>query len=254
MESSDVRTLLETDRVWCAYALADLFLPYAEFAEWRARTGAVLLCYRGFSPPVLFAHGDPQAVGVLLQGIRPGTYQYALLGTHRALVGRRLAPHRESRMWRMVLPLGALVAPPAGAMARLGPKDAAKIAELFAGQTDLPDAFDSSQLEGGCFFGVWEGSQLAAMAGTHVVSSQARVAAIGNVYTRADRRGRGLARRTTGAVAAELLRLGIETIVLNVAMDNAPALSAYRALGFMPFCGYYEGSGELAPPDPLKES
>ena len=92
------------------------------------------------------------------------------------------------------------------------------------------------------------------MAGTHVVSSQARVAAIGNVYTRRDRRGQGLARRTTGAVAAELLRLGIETIVLNVAMDNAPALSVYRGLGFMPFCGYYEGSGELAPPGTLQES
>ena len=154
----------------------------------------------------------------------------------------------------MVLRPEALVEQPPGAMARLGPKDAHKIAALFAGHPDLPDAYDPSQLESGCFFGVWEGSQLAAMSGTHVVSSQARVAAIGNVYTRRDRRGQGLARRTTGAVAAELLRLGIETIVLNVAMDNAPALSAYRALGFMPFCGYYEGSGELAPPDPLKES
>ena len=154
----------------------------------------------------------------------------------------------------MVLPPDALVAPPPGAMARLGPKDAPMIAALFAGQPDLPDAYDPTQLEGGCFFGVWEGSQLTAMAGTHVVSSQARVAAIGNVYTRADRRGLGLARRTTGAVAAELLQLGIETIVLNVAMDNAPALSAYRALGFMPFCGYYEGSGELESQDPLKES
>ena len=251
---SHVRTLLETDRVWCAYALADLFFPYAAHAEWHTRTEAVLLCYRGFTPPVLFAHGDPQGVGDLLEEIRPGAYQYALLGTHRALVGRRLTSYRESRMWRMVLRPEALVEQPPGAMARLGPKDAHKIAALFAGQPDLPDAYDPSQLESGCFFGVWEGSQLAAMAGTHVVSSQARVAAIGNVYTRRDRRGRGLARRTTGAVAAELLRLGIETIVLNVAMDNAPALSVYRALGFMPFCGYYEGSGELAPPGPLKES
>lgn len=247
MESSDVRALLETNRVWCAYALADLFPPFAERAEWHRRSEAVLLCYRGFSPPVLFAHGDPRGVGDLLAEIPPGKYQYALLGTHRALLGRRLASQREIRMWRMVLPLDALVAPPSGQMAKLGPQDAPRVEALFADQPDLPDAFDPSQLESGCFFGVWEGSELAALAGTHVVSSQARVAAIGNVYTRRDRRGQGLARRTTGAVAAELVRLGIETIVLNVAMDNAPALRAYRALGFMPFCGYYEGSGELAP-------
>jgi predicted GNAT family acetyltransferase len=80
-----------------------------------------------------------------------------------------------------------------------------------------------------------------------VESERRRLAAIGNVFTRPDRRGRGLAKRTTGAVASELLRRGTKTIVLNVAMDNDPAVRAYRALGFMPFCGYYEGVGEWLP-------
>jgi len=49
----------------------------------------------------------------------------------------------------------------------------------------------------------------------------------------------------SAAVVHELTERGIETIVLNVAMDNTAALHCYRDLGFMPFCGYYEGIGEL---------
>jgi ribosomal protein S18 acetylase RimI-like enzyme len=147
----------------------------------------------------------------------------------------------------MVLPKESFIPPPEGPRARLGAADLPALQVLFEGQPDLPDAFDPSQLQDGIFYGVWEDDRLVAVAGTHVVSPEASVAAIGNVYTRRDRRGRGLGRRTTGAVAAELLASGVVTIVLNVAMDNEPALAVYRALGFMPFCGYYEGVGELAP-------
>jgi ribosomal protein S18 acetylase RimI-like enzyme len=54
--------------------------------------------------------------------------------------------------------------------------------------------------------------------------------------------GAGVSRRRQ-----ELLR-EVRTIVLNVAMDNDPALKLYRGLGFWPFCGYYEGVGELTAP------
>jgi hypothetical protein len=38
-------------------------------------------------------------------------------------------------------------------------------------------------------------------------------------------------------------------------MDNEPALRVYRALGFVPFCGYYEGVAEWKPaPIPTKET
>lgn len=247
MNADEIRTLLDADRAWAAYALADLYPPYREHAEWRMGPGAALLCYRGFEPPILFAHGDPLGVRRLFEELNPGVYQYALLGAHRALLKDRLRVRKEARMWRMVLPKESFIPPPEGPRARLGAADLPALQVLFEGQPDLPDAFDPSQLQDGIFYGVWEDDRLVAVAGTHVVSPEASVAAIGNVYTRRDRRGRGLGRRTTGAVAAELLASGVVTIVLNVAMDNEPALAVYRALGFMPFCGYYEGVGELAP-------
>ena len=255
MKMADIQDVLETDRVWCAYALADLFPPYVDQAAWRWRPDAVVLCYRGFEPPILFAHGEPAVVAELFDEVAEGLYQFGLLATHRALIQHRWVPRKESRMWRMVLPAGARPPATGDAVAPLRQNDLPSLQTLFEGQPDLPDAFHPSQLDDGCFFGVWEGSHLIAVAGTHVVSQAAGVAAIGNVYTRSDRRGRGLGQSTTAAVTAELLRREIRTIVLNVAMDNEPALRVYRALGFMPFCGYYEGVAELKPaPIPTKET
>jgi ribosomal protein S18 acetylase RimI-like enzyme len=82
----------------------------------------------------------------------------------------------------------------------------------------------------GPFFGILENDEIISIAGVHIVSRWASVGAIGNVYTRPDRRGRGLATRTTAAVVQTMLEEGIETIVLNVAMDNKPALRCYRNL------------------------
>ena len=149
-------------------------------------------------------------------------------------------------MWRMVLPPESFAGRPPGAVDRLSSSDLPAMQRLFAAADVLPDAFHPKQLEAGCFFGVWEGGALAAVAGTHVLSLVRSVAAIGNVFTRQDRRRHGLAKRTTGAVAEALLRQGIQTIVLNVGMGNEAAVRAYRALGFVPFCGYYEGVGELS--------
>jgi len=79
------------------------------------------------------------------------------------------------------------------------------------------------------------------VAGTHLVAPEEGVAAIGNVYTRPECRGRGLATRLTGAVAAELVRRGIPLVALNVCPENLPAMRAYRRLGFFKYCEFVEG-------------
>ena len=71
------------------------------------------------------------------------------------------------------------------------------------------------------------------MAGTHLVVPQEGIAAVGNIYTRRDRRGRGLAGRVTAAVVAELLRRGVPTVALNVAQTNATARRVYERVGFV---------------------
>ena len=73
------------------------------------------------------------------------------------------------------------------------------------------------------------------------MSTAARVGAIGNVFTRRDRRRRGLAGTVTGAVARALRTMGISTVVLNVADGNSGARAVYERLGFTCYCSFYEG-------------
>ena len=72
---------------------------------------------------------------------------------------------------------------------------------------------------------------MVAAAGTHLLSRRERVATIGNVYTRRDCRGRGLGRIVMSAVREALA--GIDTIGLNVRVDNRAAIRVYESLGFV---------------------
>lgn len=244
-EEDSLRRALEQDRVWCAYALADLDPEHARYARWLRREGTVVLMYSGLEPPVLFAHGDPGAAMELLNEVPPAEYQYTLLPTHRARLGGRLRPRKEMRMWRMALrPSDYRPADAAGAV-RLGGGDLLELEAMFEGHPDRPDAFHPRQLELGPFYGVRQSGVLVAIAGVHVLSLAAGVAAIGNVFTLPQARRRGLGGAVSSAVVTDLLKQGVNTVVLNVAMDNAPALRVYRRLGFLPFCGYYEGVGVL---------
>ncbi len=239
---------LEHDRIWSAYALADLDPPHAAHAAWLAGEQAVVLTYAGFDPPVLFAAGAPEEVRLLFEQIPPGRYLFTLMPTHRALLEERILNSHETIMWRMTLRPEAFDPSLAQGAQRLTLDDLPELEALFGTGPDRPDAFDPGQLADEAFFGIRHGTQLVSAAGTHVVSALRGVAAVGNVFTHPAHRGRGLATRTTAAVVQALLqRPGLRTIVLNVARENAAALRCYQRLGFWPFCGYHEGVGRLGP-------
>jgi predicted GNAT family acetyltransferase len=91
-------------------------------------------------------------------------------------------------------------------------------------------------LEQGVWYGIHEGDDLIAVAGTHLVVPSEGIGAVGSVYTRGDRRGRGLGRAVTSAVTDELLRIGLRTIVLNVRRENHVAIRLYEQLGYERYC------------------
>lgn len=245
---AQVERVLERDRVWSAYALADLDPPHAAHARWHCGEHAAVLTYTGFEPPVLFAAGDPDEVRRLLAQIPAGRYLFTLMATHRALLEDRILESHETVMWRMALRPEAFDPSRAQGAQPLTVEDLPEIEALFGTGTDRPDAFDPGQLADHAFFGIRREGQLVSAAGTHVVSVLRGVAAVGNVYTHPAHRGRGLATRTTAAVVQALLhRRSLRTIVLNVARENAAALRCYEKLGFWPFCGYHEGVGRLGP-------
>lgn len=68
-----------------------------------------------------------------------------------------------------------------------------------------------------------------------------------NIAVRADRRGRGLARRLLEAVLRSARRAGAERVVLEVRDGNEAAIALYRSLGFQPVGRrrrYYEGKAD----------
>ncbi len=240
-----ISEVLRTDPAWSAYALADLDPAEADHCTWFLEGQAVALLYRGLRPPVLFAHGEHEAMTRLAARLPACRCVYTLLPEARSRFAARLETQHEVRMWRMVLDFQCFTRPLLEDTVRLGPQDLPHLRLLFARHPDRPDAFHPRQLESGIFFGVRGANGLLSVAGTHILSRAEGVAAIGNVFTRPDLRGRGLATAVTGAVVEALLEEGIGLIVLNVAQDNEAAIRCYQRLGFRPHCAYCEGLGRL---------
>jgi predicted GNAT family acetyltransferase len=110
-------------------------------------------------------------------------------------------------------------------------------AASYAGNWFVP-----RMLETGFYFGIRRGRALVSVAGVHVFSPQYKVAALGNITTRPDARGQGLATAATARLCQELLQTGIEYVGLNVKADNPSAIACYEKLGFERVTDYGEYS------------
>lgn len=240
-----IRRLLEADRVWSAYALADLEPEEAGRSLWAVDGAAVALLYRGLDPPVLFLAGDPPGCARAASALPPGAVQFTLQPAARAALGDHLIERTAVPTWRMGLAPDAFRPVPHAQVERLDAGDLPALQALFGEHADRPDAFHPRQLEAGFFYGVRQGSRLVCTAGTHIVALRPGVAAVGNVFTAPDFRGRGLATAATAATVEALLAAGVRTLVLNVAQRNTPAIRCYRRLGFERHCAYSEGFGSL---------
>jgi ribosomal protein S18 acetylase RimI-like enzyme len=225
---------LGTDRLFAAYALCDL--DDREFGRTRwgvaleqGRPVAVALEYQGSSPQPLFVMGEPAGVaGVLREVIRPRVAYLAARPELLDAVGGVYQVTDGPQMVRMWVDRASFQ-PAAPNAVRLVPADVGDLNRLY--DFGLGSWLPSDAVANGVYYGVRMNGQLVAAAGTHVISRAMGLAAVGNVLTHRDFRGRGYAQVVTGAVTQDLLRF-CDQVVLNVRIDNAPALRAYHALGY----------------------
>jgi ribosomal protein S18 acetylase RimI-like enzyme len=235
-DKTEIRTLLRRDPAWSVYALGDL--APTMFAKTVWFTPDLTLLVQDYGTAILFAMGPGSVREALACAAGPVHLQ-----VHRdALdeVARHAAVSSPQLMWRMTW-TGNRPPSPGAVTTRLGPSDLSALQALYAdgeASGEAPDFFFPSMLADGVFHGIYESAALVAAAGTHLVAREEGAAAIGNVYTRHDRRGRGLSRLATSAVLAELA--GVETIGLNVRAGNDAALHLYESLGFVRHCQFYE--------------
>lgn len=255
VDHSLVLTQLNRDRAWAAYAIGDLSPALVDGCAWHAPAdgapGLVLL-YRGFQPPILFAMGEPSALAPLMTELDAPQVSLHLRPEALEALHPTYAVIETQAMWRMALDPASFRPQPDDRIVSLDEGDAAQIEALYEdGRQDgeMPAFFQKAMLRQGTFRGIREAGALVAVAGTHLFSPELRVCAVGNVYTRRDRRRRGLAARVTSAVVAHALALGVETIVLNVSHGNPGARAVYESLGFRCHCSFFEGAALRAAVD-----
>jgi GNAT superfamily N-acetyltransferase len=253
-----LRGLLESDRVAGAYLLGDLEAPFFEqgrwfVAAWDGSPLAVVLLFQALADPVMLSFGDGRGVASILgfgAGWRAGgptltegpsdgwpfpmTCYLKVPPEHEEAFSATFEIVQRETMKVMWLEPGGATRPGEYHIRRLTADS--PIDQILDVYRSYPGHFfEPGQLTSGIYFGSFEGDRLVAVAGTHVYSPAGRVAAVGNIVTAVEARGRGHAGACTAAVIDALRARGCDTIVLHVAESNAPAQACYRRLGFVEY-------------------
>jgi ribosomal protein S18 acetylase RimI-like enzyme len=235
-DKNEIRSRLRRDPGWSVYALGDLEPPMFPKTLWFEPD--LTLVVQDYGTAILFAIG-PGSIREALACV-DGPVHLQVQRDALDEVTRHAAVSSPRLMWRMTW-TGDHVPSPSAVTSRLNATDVPALQALYAdGESsgESPDFFFPSMVADGVFRGIYEGTALVAAAGTHLLAREEGAAAIGNVYTRRDRRGRGFGGLVTSAVLGELA--GVETIGLNVRADNDAALHLYESLGFARHCEFYE--------------
>ena len=258
-DKDEIRTRLQSDSRWCVYALGDLTDRMFTKCQWftSACAGAtdatapdLTLVLHDYGTSILFAMGT----GSIREALEHVSWPVHLQVQSDALeeVAKYARVTDVKHMLRMAYegahPHSRATESTEGTerterseARRLGLTDVAALKRLYTdGEStgESPDFFYDSMVADGVFFGVYEGSDLIAAAGTHLFSPDEGAAAVGNVYVRRNRRGRGLGKAVTAAVAHRLRH--VKTVGLNVRHDNVAAIRVYESLGFMTHCEFRE--------------
>jgi len=245
------------DRRWNGYSLADLTPAHRAWtrialARWEAGTAASCLFYRHPAFNSLIPDGDPAGLTAILAdadraALLPEATYVLARAPHLAALERFYVLHDRSAMCRMALDRQGFRPPAADSpgLRRLTGDDAAALGAFYANYP--ASTFTPDQLAHGIFYGVWQGDRLLTAAGTHVVAAEYGIAAVGNVFTLPEARGRGYGAATTAGVVGALLDGACDEVILNVVVANTVARAIYARLGFVEHCAYSEARAILRP-------
>jgi hypothetical protein len=210
-----IRTLLEPERVFAAYGIAQLaprLFPqvHCYYAEREDGEGLVLHSAGGLGDAMLTA-GNPAAVEAILRLHRGPRQNFATCALdHLGVLERYFRIAQQTEMARMLVTEASFEPAPAITdghvrIARLHSAHARAINRLYNTE-GAPTFYSANHIENGYYHGIYYDGRLVAVAGTHVVSPEEGVAVVGNVFTHPRYRGRGYATLATGAVTAALLK------------------------------------------------
>ena len=237
------------------YALADLDEPFWDDTRWFAACSAgemraVALLLSTLEVPILYAVCPPDdpPTRALLDFVRPRlprrVFAHIGLGMDSLFEAAELA--REGEFAKYVLAEARAIEPvDTSDVVLLGVDDLPEVRAFLLDEAYGEDEtesrfFEPYMIERWPFAAVREGGCLVGVGGVHALSDRYRVAVLGNIATRPDRRRRGVARAVTARLC-QALRGRVEHLGLNVHTSNIPAIRCYERLGFRGVRRYLEG-------------
>lgn len=243
-----IAAFLQRSRVVNAYPLGYLDPRYADECIWyghreEGELNSMALVYSGLTRPGLFTTGRHEEIKDVLDAIGaqlPRQVTAHFPPDHRASIESTFAPKNGlRRMRRMGLSRDQFQDPNVNGVTVdvLSHRDTGGILQLYAHWQD--HFFEPYQLESGLYFGVRADDQLVSIAGVHNVSETFDVAAIGNLVTHPDYRGKGYAIATTSVLLRAVFeRVGLVT--LDVEENNVAAMRTYQRFGFEHYGDFFE--------------
>ncbi len=243
-----ISDFLSLDRVWASEALLSMSDEYWNLASWYAykdgsNTGLGLM-FKGLSPTPVFLIGEPHCIAHIVRQVIKFDKIFVesplncvgvlkeYFNFHSALIMNKMQLEHFRHSSYTIHP----------AVRRLTPQDFTMARELYLRNTEYGN-FDMDQFNNGIYFGVQEGADLVAMAGTTVLCSDYRSATIGNVITDVNYRNRGYATSELILLCKEILEEAYDCVCIKANRGNIPSVSLYRRLGFVKKCEYFEGIG-----------
>jgi len=237
-----IETFLRSNVFLHIYSLGDLdefFWPYTTWYALTDATGirAIALMYTGGNLPCFHVLGeDDNAVYTeellrCLIGILPRRFHAHLTLGSESILAERYDLRPFGRHDRMALMDKSLLTNIDTSEAEgLSMSNLGEIMSFFE-QAYPGNFFEPKMLETKQYYGIRQSGKLVSVAGVHVCSARYRIAALGNIATHPDYRGRGYCRIAGAKVCKSLLKEVVD-IGLNVKADNISAIKCYEKLGF----------------------
>lgn len=237
------------------YSLGDLDDFFWPYTTWYALTDsadirAIVMMYTGGSLPCLHAlakddkaNYTEELLSCLIPILPPRFHAHLMSGSEDILAEYyNLRPF--GRHERMALVDKSLLANiDTSETVGLSMSNLDEIMSLF--ETAYPgNFFEPRMLQTNQYYGIRHAGELVSVAGVHVYSARYGVAALGNITTHPDYRGKGYGKIVTARVCESLLS-EIDHIGLNVKADNTSAIVCYEKLGFEVIGSYGEFEVEL---------
>jgi ribosomal protein S18 acetylase RimI-like enzyme len=239
-DKRSIETFLRRNPELHIYAIGDLDAFFWPYTTWYGRVEVtelqdVVLIYGGNALPTVIALAEkPDGMRALLTEIvalLPEKFHAHLTpGVEEVFRGSH-ALESHGLFYRMAWRASACVDGfDCSRVIQLSASDLGEVLGFYR-QSYPGNWFDARMLETKRYFGLREAGCLICVGGVHVYSARYRVAALGNIATHPDHRGKGHATVVTARLC-QVLRDEVDHIGLNVKADNEAAVACYRKLGF----------------------